>query len=132
MNTLNEENKLFQAFKRVLTAAFVPAPWVFGGSSALAQSSASQDTFSSLNLSTLANQAGVLGLSGTNLNSLRYWSDDQLAILAGALSEVPTIPASSLPRGGRGGTFWSLAQPGQPPLPADTLGIDVWQMSDGS
>jgi len=84
-----------------------------------------------MNLVAAADPSTVLPLSGTNMTSLHNWSDDQLTVLVGALNEVPTIPASSLPRGGIGGTYWSMNQPGVP-YPADTAGVDLWPMADGS
>ena len=93
-----------------------------------------QDSFTSINLSGLSDN-GVLALNGTNMMSLKSWSDDQLAALVGALETVPTVPMSSLPvnRWGNliGGTFWSLQTPGIP-FPSDTPGVDVWPMADGS
>jgi len=42
------------------------------------------DSFSSINLGGISGQTGVLPLSGTNFMMLRFWSDVQLTILAGA------------------------------------------------
>jgi hypothetical protein len=88
-----------------------------------------------LNLIAAPDPSAMLPLCGTNMTSLRKWSDDQLTVLVGALNEVPTIPFESLPtnRLGRpmGGTFWSMNQPGVP-FPADTAGVDLWRLADGS
>jgi len=93
------------------------------------------DSFTSINLAALSDQASVLPLSGTNMTSLRKWSDSQLTVLVGALGEVPTIPFADLPTNRlgmtMGGTFWSTSQPGVP-YPADTAGVDLWRMADGS
>jgi len=78
------------------------------------------NSFSSINQSVLSDQTSVLPLSGTNFETMRLWSDAQLTILLGALNEVPTIPASSLPNVG---TFWSLQF--MAPLPCDTAGVDA-------
>ena len=77
-------------------------------------------------------QNGVLMLSGTNIPSIRSLSDDQLNAFVSVLNGTPTISMSDLPRSGIFGTYWSLAQPGLPPLPGDTIGVDVWPMADGS
>jgi hypothetical protein len=77
-------------------------------------------------------QTGVLALSGTNISSLNSFSDEQLTTLLNVLDATPTIPASALPRGGMGMTCWSLQNPKMPPLPGDTIGVNVWLMSDGS
>jgi pimeloyl-ACP methyl ester carboxylesterase len=90
------------------------------------------DSFSSINLSEMANTSGVLALNSTNILALKAWTDDQLSVLAEALGEVPTIPVSSLPRAGLVGTYWSLQQPDLPPLPGDTIGVNAWPMADGS
>jgi hypothetical protein len=90
------------------------------------------DSFSSINLSALAGENGVLALSGTNIASFSLWSDDQLTTLVNALDATPTISASDLPRRGMGLTCWSLQNPKMPPLPGDTIGVSVWQLSDGS
>ena len=70
-----------------------------------------QDSFTNINLSDLSDN-GVLALNGTNMMSLKFWSDDQLSTLVGALETVPTVPLSSLPtnRWGNfiGSTYWSL------------------------
>jgi hypothetical protein len=47
-----------------------------------------------------------------------------------ALEATPTVPFDTLPRNGIGGTYFSLAHPDWPPLPADTAQVPVWQMSD--
>ena len=95
----------------------------------------SQDSFSSLNLSGLSDN-GVLELSGTNISSFKTFSDDELTALVGVLDATPTIPMSDLPTNRLGsvigGTFWSLEQPGMPPLPFDAGGFDLWPMADGS
>ena len=95
----------------------------------------SGESFTGINFSSFSDN-GVLALSGTNMISVKSWSDDQLTILVGALGEVSTIPITSLPTnrwgGPIGGTYWSLQNPGMPPLPSDTLGVDVWPMADGS
>ncbi|MDR3562670.1 MAG: alpha/beta hydrolase, partial [Negativicutes bacterium] len=87
------------------------------------------DSFSSISLSITSGQNGVLVLSGTNISSLRSFSDDQLTTLVNALDATPTIPASALPIWA---TCWSLQQPDFPPFPGDTIGVNVWPMSDGS
>ena len=92
----------------------------------------SADSLSHINLSATPLQSDVIALSGTNMPQLRSWSDEQLSVLVGALNEVPTIPAASLRGRGMGGTYWSLSQPGMPPLPGDMIGANVWQMADGS
>jgi len=131
MNTTNCENKFLHAFKRDIVRLLILAAILIGETSVFGQS---QDTFSSINLGAFSDQTGVLPLSGTNFMTLRTWSDPQLAILAGALDEVPTIPFVDLPKNRRGlamgGTFWSLQE--MAPLPADTAGVNVWQMADGS
>ena len=64
------------------------------------------------------------------------FSDDELNALVNVLNGTPTVPASSLPTnrwgGSIGGTFWLLQNPGMPPLPGDTIGVDVWPLVDGS
>ena len=85
-----------------------------------------------MNLAAAPDPSTVLPLRGTNMASLRNWSDSQLAALVGALGEVPAIPASSLGRTALGGTFWSLENSSWPPLPNNTIGVGVWRMADGS
>jgi len=72
---------------------------------------------------------GLFALNGTNISSITVLSDDQLTTLVQALDATTTIPMNHLPRCG---TFWSLQQPGLPPLPSDTIGVNVWQLGDGS
>jgi hypothetical protein len=92
----------------------------------------SQDSFSRLDLSGLSDN-GVLELSGTNISSFKTFSDAELTALVDVLIATPTVSSPSLPNGCRmPGTFWSLQYPGMPPLPADTIGVGVWPMADGS
>src|ERR1700685_3382078 len=76
------------------------------------------DSFSSLNLSSLSDN-GVLVLSGTNISSFQTFSDDELTALVDVLDATPTISTPTLSNGNTmGGTFWSLQNPGMPPLPS--------------
>lgn len=90
------------------------------------------DSFSSINLSVVANSSGGLALSCTNISSISSWSDDQLTTLVNVLDATPIISASDLPRGGVGIACWSLQNPNWPPLPGNTIGVDAWLMSDGN
>jgi hypothetical protein len=97
-----------------------------------ATSARAQDSFSSLNLSALTDN-GVLVLSGTNVSSFKSFSDDELTALVDVLDATPTVSTPTLSNGNMmPGTFWSLQNPGTPPLPSDTIGVDVWPMADGS
>ncbi len=104
-------------------------------SSGIGKGQDSRDSFSNINLSGLSDNS-VLSLSGTNVSAFKTFSDTELAALVGVLDTTPTISASDLPTnrwgGALGGTFWSLQQPGMPPLPMDTIGVDVWPLADGS
>ncbi len=85
------------------------------------------DPFSRLGVSALSDN-GVLALSGTNIYSLRFLTDNELSVLAGALGEVPTIPVTALPRNGMIGAYWSLQQPSMPPLPGEAIGANAWPL----
>jgi len=99
---------------------------LIGGNGVQAQESG--DSLSSINLSSITAN-GVLTLNGTNVSTIGQLTDLQLNVLVNALNATPTISADSLPSGG---TFWSLQNPGFPPLPVDTSGSAVWPMADGS
>lgn len=73
--------------------------------------------------------AGTVSLSATNIRTVRTLSDAQLGELLDVLSATPTIAVEDLPRGGMVGTFYSLAHPNWPPLPADIRQIPVWNIS---
>jgi hypothetical protein len=89
------------------------------------------DSFSSINLTDTPVRAEPFSLTAEDVWSIRTLSDEQLTTLVNALAATPTIPMASLPRGGIVGTFWSLQNPNWPPLPFDSSGSTVWQMSDG-
>ncbi|MDR3566369.1 MAG: alpha/beta hydrolase [Negativicutes bacterium] len=98
----------------------------------LTKAQGTADSFSSINLSVVANSSGELVLNCTNISSISSWSDDQLTTLVNALDATPTISTSDLPRGGLGIACWSLQNPNWPPLPGNTIGVDAWLMNDGN
>lgn len=76
-------------------------------------------------------QAGTFTLTATNISSLETLSDARLKELLQELAAMPLIWPDALPDGGSGGTYWSLAHPDSPPLPA-TFGSPVWKLSGAS
>jgi hypothetical protein len=73
----------------------------------------------------------ALPLSHTDLASIEHYSDAQLTQLMGELAITPLTWPDALPNKGMGGTYWSLAHPNWPPLPA-TFGTPVWVLRSSS
>jgi len=73
----------------------------------------------------------TISLSPTSLASIEYYSDAQLTQLLGELAATPLTWPDALPNKGMGGTYWSLAHPNWPPLPA-TFGTPVWVLGSSS
>ncbi len=75
--------------------------------------------------------ASIIPQSPANLASIEHYSDAQLEQLINALAATPLIWPTNLPDNGRAGTYWSLAHPNWPPLPA-TFGTPVWNLTPSS
>jgi hypothetical protein len=73
----------------------------------------------------------TIPLSPANLASIEYYSDAQLTQLLGELAATPLTWPDVLPNNGMAGTYWSLAHPNWPPLPA-TFGTPVWVLRSSS
>jgi hypothetical protein len=73
----------------------------------------------------------TIPLSPANLASIEFYSDAQLTQLLRELAEKPLTWPDALPNKGMGGTYWSLAHPDWPPLPA-TFGTPVWVLGSSS
>jgi hypothetical protein len=79
-----------------------------------------QEAATSINATTSA-----IPSSHTDLALIQFYSDAQLAQLLAELAATPLTLAGDLPNQGRAGTYWSLAHPNWPPLPAAN-GTPVW------
>ncbi|MGA2281106.1 MAG: hypothetical protein ABSG80_12470 [Verrucomicrobiota bacterium] len=69
--------------------------------------------------------------SHTDLAAIEHYSDAQLTQLLAELAATPLTWPENLPNKGMGGTYWSLAHPDWPPLPA-TFGTPVWILGSSS
>jgi hypothetical protein len=67
----------------------------------------------------------TIPLSHTDLAAIQRYSDAQLTQLLSELAATPLTWPDDLPNKGMRGTYWSLAHPDWPPLPA-TFGAPVW------
>ncbi len=75
-----------------------------------------------------SNTTSIIPQSPANLRSIESYSNAQLEQLINALAAAPLIWPTNLPDNGMAGTFWSLAHPDWPPLPA-TFGTPVWNLT---
>jgi hypothetical protein len=73
-------------------------------------------------------QTSIIPQSPAQLRSIESYSDAQLEQLLNVLAATPLIWPANLPNNGNGGTYWSLAHPEWPPLPA-TFGTPVWDLT---
>jgi hypothetical protein len=80
---------------------------------------------------TTSTTTSIIPQSPANLPAIESYSDAQLTQLINALAATPLIWPDALPDGGTGGTYWSLAHPNSPPLPA-TFGTPVWNLTPRS
>jgi len=93
-----------------------------------------------LAIAVILGAAGIAGLmlahaqqtvtSGTATTNLIHTPtiDPTLAAQLEAVEKLPTTAADTLPRYG---TFYSAQFPYWPPLPADIIGVPVWNLGDG-
>ena len=79
----------------------------------------------------ISTAAVAVPLSHTDLAAIQHYSDAQLSQLLSELSTTPLTWPEDLPNKGQGGTYWSLAHPDWPPLPA-TFGTPVWILRSSS
>ena len=70
----------------------------------------------------------IIPQSPASLSSIESYSDAQLKQLINVLATTPLIWPANLPDNGMAGTYWSLAHPDWPPLPA-TFGTPVWNLT---
>jgi len=77
---------------------------------------------------TTTTSTSLVPQSPAQLQSIESYSDAQLEQLLNVLAATPLIWPTNLPNGGNGGTYWSLAHPDWPPLPA-TFGTPVWNLT---
>ncbi|MGA2280998.1 MAG: hypothetical protein ABSG80_11930 [Verrucomicrobiota bacterium] len=73
----------------------------------------------------------ALPVSHTELAAIEHYSDVQLTLLLAELAATPLTWPEDLPNKGMGGTYWSLAHPDWPPLPA-TFGTPVWVLGSSA
>ena len=113
----------------ILTGLTLAAMLTTAGTGSAQPAATLQDAFAGINLTA---SPGSISLNVEDVAAIKSLSDEQLGAFATALTATPTIPASALPRGGMGIACWSLQNPSMPPLPGNTIGVDVWVLSDGS
>lgn len=74
-------------------------------------------------------QEGTFSLTTANDQDVSGLSDFEVELRA--LEMMPTIPAAALPPVGDWHGFYSVQNPGWPPLPGDISGVPVWNMGNG-
>jgi hypothetical protein len=70
------------------------------------------------------------GASGSTPRKYAEAISPEMAAELQAIEQLPTVEPSTLPYGGRGGTYYSAQCPYWPPLPGNIFGLPVWNLGD--
>jgi hypothetical protein len=77
-----------------------------------------------------AQEASPSGVPTRRINPLAI--SPELAAELQAVEQLPTVVPSTLPYGGRAGTYYSAQCPYWPPLPGNIFSLPVWNLGDGN